>query len=72
MDAFRALVGDDKRFRGLCTMLSALGPPRYRPTYMIAHGLGSFPATQEESPLREIDTAAGWRKALGYAKCPDT
>ncbi len=71
MDAFRALVADGKRLGGLCSMLSALGPPEYRPTYMIAHGLGSFPGMVEGSPLREIDTAAGWRKALGYAKCPD-
>ena len=72
MDAFRALVGDGKRLRGVCTMLSALGPPQYRPTYMIAHGLESFPDMREGSPLREIDTAAGWRKALRYANCPDT
>ena len=70
MDAFDALVRDDKRLRGLCTMLSALGAPQYRPTYMIAHGLGSFPGMRKESPLHEIDTAASWRKALGFANCP--
>ena len=55
---------DEKRVGGLCATLAAVGPPRYRPTYMIAHGLMSFPGMPKESPLREIDTVAGWRKAL--------
>ena len=71
---FRAvdkLHRDEKRVGGLCATLSAAGPPRYRPTYMIAHGLMSFPGMPKKSPLREIDTAAGWRKALvEFVKCP--
>ncbi len=62
--AVEKLRGDEKRIGGLCATLAAVGPPRYRPTYMIAHGLMSFPGMPKESPLREIDTVAGWRKVL--------
>ena len=62
---------DEKRVGGLCATLAAVGPPRYRPTYMIAHGLMSFPGVRQGPPLREIDAVAGWRKALvEFIECP--
>ena len=64
--------GDEKRLGELCAMLVAVGPPRYRPTYMIAHGLLSFPGMPKEvTAVREIDRAEGWRKTLvEFVKCP--
>ena len=64
--------GNEKRVGELCAMLSAVGPPRYHPTYMIAHGLMSFPGVSKAAPqLREIDRAEGWRKTLvEFVMCP--
>ncbi len=68
--AVEKLRGDDERIGALCASMAAAGPPHYRPTYMIAHGLMSFPGAPKQSPLREIDTVAGWRKVLvEFVKC---
>ena len=68
--AAEKLRGDEKRIGALCATMAAAGPPHYRPTYMIAHGLMSFPGAPKQSPLREIDTVAGWRKVLvEFVKC---
>ena len=69
--AVEALVHDAPRVRALCAKLAALGPPDYRPTYMIAHGLGTVVGEQEGPPVRKIDRASGWQESLTYVKCPE-
>ena len=61
---------DDRRVRALCAKLVALGPPEYQPTYMVAHGPGAVLGESEEPPVREIDQASGWKKALTFVNCP--
>ena len=67
--ALEQLAADEDRVRAVCLTLAALGPPAYRPTYMLVHGLGEIAGVQEEPPLREIDAAAGWEEALAYVRC---
>ena len=69
--AINALVQNDSRVGALCAKLAALGPPEYRPTYMIAHGLATVVGEQREPPIREIDRASGWEEALTFARCPE-
>ena len=69
LSAVESLTAETDRSGHLCEVLSALDPPDYYPTYMIAHGLAAFIPENDEPPLQEIDRANGWREALGYIDC---
>ena len=68
--AIEVLTDNGDRHHKLCTVLRRVGPPNYRPTYMIAHGLQPFLNDSDEPAVRKIDTSEGWEKALSYVNCP--
>ncbi|GIX21877.1 MAG: hypothetical protein KatS3mg121_0660 [Gammaproteobacteria bacterium] len=43
---------------------AALGPPRYAPDYMIAHGMDAILGTVDPRPPAGFDPAAAWRRVL--------
>lgn len=59
-------------FRQTCAQLAKLGPPDYRPGYMIRYGI--VPRKHDEDWQHEVfDAAAAWRKAVVEINgCPTT
>jgi hypothetical protein len=75
-DAFReslqkALI-DPKELQSTCDALRRIGPPNYRPEYMIQHGLGAFDNKGSAEPfVPGFDARAAWEQSLsGYLHCP--
>jgi hypothetical protein len=56
---------------GICTLLTDLGAPSYKPTYMIQHGMGAFTGQSTKDGLLEnFDSVAAWKDSLTtIAKC---
>ena len=69
MEAGDAFNADADRHGKVCAVLTSLGPPDYRPDYMIAHGMQAFLDDSDEPPVREIDREAAWRTALEFVNC---
>ena len=53
-----------------CDLLARLGPPNYRPDYMIAHGMKAV-AGSDEPPLKaDFDADATWKSVLtNFLRC---
>ena len=69
LQAVDEFQNDPDRHQEVCKLLGALGPPEYRPDYMIAHGIEAFLEDSTKRPVREIDSDAGWRTALEFVNC---
>ena len=64
-------VTDKKQHDELCSKISLIGPPNYRPDYMIQHGMDAFNGIQGDGLVGNFDDKAGWGKALDtYLHCP--
>ena len=67
------LVFHDKvKINEICTAIRALGPPAYKPNYMIQHGMGAFMGSSDKNALvADFDPKVSWDNALsGYLHCP--
>ena len=54
----------------MCTFSKRVGPPTYKPTYMLAHGMSAF-IDRPGGLVPGFDPAQGWQTTLTkYLKCP--
>jgi hypothetical protein len=67
-----AVAGSAGKLAALCADIRKIGPPDYRPTYMIQHGMSAFLVGKTENSLvPNFDGAASWEKSLNsYLHCP--
>lgn len=59
--------------RKICTSLESIGKPKYKPIYMIQHGMGVFTGTNNNDGLvKGFNTKVSWRDTLAtIANCGD-
>lgn len=61
---------DPKAERIRCEKVSRLGPPQYRPDYMIQHGMGAFTGKAGNGLLPDFEPSEAWEQIrTGYLKC---
>ena len=66
-----AVAGDRSSMAMLCSRIRVIGPPNYRPTYMIRHGMGAFIGGSGNGLVADFDPAAAWEESLDtYLHCP--
>lgn len=71
MARLSAVAGDRSSLATLCGRIRVIGPPNYRPTYMIQHGMGAFIGGSGNGLVADFDSAAAWEKSLDtYLHCP--
>jgi hypothetical protein len=72
MQKLSSTAGNQDSLDKLCSAIRSIGPPNYRPTYMIQHGMAAFTggsASDGVSP--DFDSDAAWKKSLNsYLHCP--
>lgn len=56
---------------GICENLTQLGPPAYKPIYMIQHGMGAFTGqSTKDGVVENFDSETAWKDALStITKC---
>ena len=59
-----ALALASPRHQAICDHLESLDPPRYFPTYMIAHGMGVFTEDSEPALVEPFDAETAWHTTL--------
>jgi hypothetical protein len=65
-----ALDGPESRKPGLCRTLENVGPPRYVPTYMLAHGMEALRGRPRAyKPPRGFKAEAAWKESLAFVGC---
>lgn len=47
-----------------CALLAKVGPPDYRPDYMIAHGMKAATGSDEPALKEDFDAAATWKTVM--------
>lgn len=63
-----AVSDDPEAWSGFCAQLRALGPPAYRPDYMILHGLHGT-AAGDNGLVPGFDPESAWRLTEKYMRC---
>ena len=70
MARLSAVAGDGSSLATLCSRIRVIGPPNYRPTYMIQHGMSAFIGGSGNGLVANFDSAAAWEKSLDtYLHC---
>jgi hypothetical protein len=67
-EGIQAMSNDPEAWSGFCTQLRALGPPAYRPDYMIQHGLRGA-GEGDNGLVADFDSAAAWQTVDKYMRC---
>lgn len=71
MQAVEREVKDPVANRKRCMKIDHLGPPKYRPDYMIPHGMGAFTGKYGDGLVPNFDSSSGWNQVrTGYLECP--
>jgi hypothetical protein len=74
-DAFQSLLQSQLEpgsatLKDLCSKVKVMGPPSYRPEYMLQHGMSAFTGSGG-GMAEDFDSAAGWEESLeDYLHCP--
>jgi hypothetical protein len=68
----KRLVHDPEQLARVCREIRTLGPPNYRPDYMIQHGMAAFRGHQaNDGIVVGFDPGPAWDKTLtGVLHCP--